>query len=387
MKLCPIMLRPMKYSLCCSVLAAAVLLCAPATKAADEDISAVYTGNSISIVISAAPGSLQDRYARTMGRYLIRHIPGGPSVQFENMQGGSGRKAAVWLYERAPRDGLIFAALMPEVIMAPLVGDGTEEKYDPLKLNYLGSAASAVFVCIARPDAPVTHFGQVKDQRLVIGAVDDGSATQDIAHALVNLAGARFRMVPRYRDEDQLLAALEHGEVHGACGYNWSGLRTRRPELIKEKKINILLQIALRPRPDLSARGVPIVWDFVDDARHRAALELLAGIQEIGRPFAAPPRVSRRRITALRVGFERTMKDIDFKADARKSDLDISPTYGDDMQRMIDKMYRTPKDVVEKARAARKASEATVNGTPRAAAATGAVSPAVLQDGGAAPNG
>jgi len=375
------MLCPTRYSLRCAALAVGIMLSASATQAANEDISAVYTGNSISLVISAAPGSLQDRYARTIGRYLIRHIPGSPSIQFENMEGSSGRKATAWLHERAPRDGLTFAALMPEVIMAPLVGDGSEEKYDPLKFNYLGSAASAVFVCIGRPDSPVTHFAQVKDQRLVIGAVHDGGATQDIAHALVNLVGARFRMVPRYEDEDQLLAALEHGEVHGACGYNWSGLRTRRPELIKEKKINILLQIALRPRPDLTLRGVPIVWDFVDDAGHRAALELLASIQEIGRPYAAPPRVVRPRVTALRVAFERTMKDIDFRADARKSDLDISPTYGDDMQRMIEKMYRTPKDIVEKARAARKAPDPKEDGTPQAA------SPTEPRDDALPPNG
>lgn len=385
MKQYPTMLCPRRFSLRCAALAATFPLSVSAPNAANDDISAVYTGNSISIIISAAPGSLQDRYARTIGRYLIRHIPGSPSIQFENMQGSSGRKATAWLHERAPRDGLTFAALMPEVIMAPLVGDGAEDKYDPLKFNYLGSAASAVFVCVARPDAPVTHFGQVKDQRLVIGAVYDGGATQDIAHALVNLTGARFRMVSRYEDEDQLLAALEHGEVHGACGYNWSGLRTRRPELIKEKKVRILLQIALRPRPDLSVRGGPIVWDFVDDAGHRAALELLAGIQEIGRPYAAPPKVVRRRVTALRVAFERTMKDIDFRADARKSDLDISPTYGDDMQRMIEKMYRTPKDIVDKARAARKASDLTETGGPQTV--TGSATGTAKRDDAVSPNG
>ena len=86
-------------------------------------------------------------------------------------------------------------------------------------------------------------------------------------------------------------------------------------------------------------------------------------------------------MTALRVAFERTMKDIDFKADARKSDLDISPTYGDDMQRMIEKMYRTPKDIVEKARAARKPGGATETG------ATQAASPTEPQEDASPPNG
>lgn len=349
------MTQPIKPLVVFVALALATLLGVRAACAANEDISSVYTGKSLGFVVGAEQGSLYDKYARAIGRYMVKHIPGNPTVVFRNMEGASGRKLAMWLAGTAERTGLTVAALLPNVIMEPLVGEDREDiGYDPLKFEYLGSAASPVYICITRPDAPATAFGLVKQRRLVMGAVADGGSTQDISNALRNLVGARFRMVPRYRDEEQLLKALEYGEVHGACGYDWSGLRTRQPELIKEKKVNILLQIALNPRPDLTGRGVPIVWDFITDEDARAALQLLAGAQEIGRPYAAPPRVPHRRVTALRVAFERTMKDLDFKADARKAELDISPTYGDDMQRMIEQMYRTPASVVDRARAARK---------------------------------
>jgi hypothetical protein len=49
----------------------------------------------------------------------------------------------------------------------------------------------------------------------------------------------------------------------------------------------------------------------------------------------------------------------EFKADARKARLNLSPTLGDDMERIIEKMYLTPKAIVEKARAARRAGGPT----------------------------
>ncbi len=322
--------------------------------AAQEDISSVFSGQSVAMVIGGEPGSLRDRYTRLIGRYLIKHIPGGPIIRYRNMPGAAGQNATLWMYNTAPRDGLTIGSLTPSVIAGPLLGDEEDNRFDPRKFNYLGSAASPVYVCLSRPDAPAASFSEVRSRRLVMGALREGGATQDISNALINLAGARFRIVPRYRDRSELLGALEHGEVHGACGFSWSTLRTRWPELLKEKKTVLFLQVALRPLRDLTRMNVPVVWDFIDSPSDRAALELLARTQQIGVPYAAPPRVLRRRVAALRVAFERTMKDLEFKAEARKSKLDLSPIYGDELERGILKIYETPAETVEKARRARR---------------------------------
>jgi len=334
--------------------AVAASILAASSASAQEDISTVYSGQSITVVVGAATGSLQDRYARVIGRYLIKHVPGSPTIRYRNMPGASGQKAALWLFSTATRDGLTFSSLTPDVIAGPLLGDEKDKKFDPLKFNFIGSAASPVYICLSRPDAPAASFSEVRSRRLVMGALKEGGATQDISYALINLAGARFRIVPHYRDRVELLGALEHGEVHGACGFSWSTLRTRWPELLKEKKTVLFLQVALKPRRDLTRLNVPIVWDFIDSTEDRTALELLARAQQVGIPYAAPPRVLRRRVAALRVAFERTMKDLEFKAETRKAKLDLSPIYGDDLQRVIEKIYQTPSETVAKARAARR---------------------------------
>ena len=348
-------LRPTRPYFKRAVLAASVGLCALATSATAEDISAAYSGKTVSFVVSGAPGSLLDKYARAIGRYMVKHIPGRPVIRFRNMEGGSGRKATLWLYNKAPRDGLTIAALTPSAVVGPLIGDDADKNYDPMTFEYLGSATSPIYVCISRLDAPATDFGLIRKRRLVMGSLQDGGPTQDISHALMNLAGARFRMVPRYRDRAELLGALENGEVHGACGFRWSNLWARWPNLIKDNKVHVFLQIGLAALPALTARKVPVLWDFISDPEHHAALELLARTQQLGHPYAAPPRVPRQRVTALRVAFERTMKDIEFRADTRKARLNFSPTLGDEMESIIEKMYLTPKGIIEKARAARRA--------------------------------
>jgi hypothetical protein len=53
------------------------------------------------------------------------------------------------------------------------------------------------------------------------------------------------------------------------------------------------------------------------------------------------------------VAFERTMRDVDFRSDAHKNQLNLSPTTGEAVQRLIQKVYKTPSDVVARAKAAR----------------------------------
>ena len=46
------------------------------------------------------------------------------------------------------------------------------------------------------------------------------------------------------------------------------------------------------------------------------------------------------------------MKDPDYKADADKLRIDISPLPGPAVQEIVIKLHATPRDIVEKARAA-----------------------------------
>ena len=275
-------------------------------QAASGGVSEFFAGRSIVFV---SPYD-DDKYSKSIARHMVKYVPGNPSIRLRHMPGGRSRKIAAWLSSEAPRDGLIVAALLPDAIMAPLI----------------------------------------------LGATRDGGMTRDMALALKNIIGARFTLVPGYKDVDQVIRALKHGEVQGLCGYGWSNFNAGRLDLIKNGQVNVLVQLALDPYEGLSSMKVPMIWEYVDDPEDKETLQLIATAQYLGRPFAAAPGVERKRLNALRVAFERTMRDVEFRADARRAGIEINPTTGDSVQKLVKKIFATPKPILNRARLARKAA-------------------------------
>jgi len=323
-------------------------------QAASGGVSEFFAGRSIVFV---SPYD-DDKYSKSIARHMVKYAPGNPSIRFRHMPGGRSRKIAAWLSSEAPRDGLIVAALLPDAIMAPLIGEGKsrEISYDPLQFLFLGSANSSTLVCLSDRAAPVQDFGEALRTPLILGATRDGGMTRDMALALKNIIGARFTLVPGYKDVDQVIRALKHGEVQGLCGYGWSNFNAGRLDLIKNGQVNVLVQLALDPHEGLSSMKVPMIWEYVDDPEVKETLQLIATAQYLGRPFAAAPGVERKRLNALRVAFERTMRDVEFRADARRAGIEINPTTGDSVQKLVKKIFATPKPILNRARLARKAA-------------------------------
>jgi len=65
-----------------------------------------YSGKTVRILVGSSAGGGFDTYARAIGRYLGRHIPGNPTVIVENVPGAGGVIAANQLYRVAKPDGL-----------------------------------------------------------------------------------------------------------------------------------------------------------------------------------------------------------------------------------------------------------------------------------------
>ena len=78
---------------------------------------------------------------------------------------------------------------------------------------------------------------------------------------------------------------------------------------------------------------------------------LLAG-QGLGRPYFTSPGVPEDRKVALRAAFDATMRDPDFLAEIAKAKLEVNPTSGAEIDRLLADIYATPKDVIEKAKQA-----------------------------------
>jgi tripartite-type tricarboxylate transporter receptor subunit TctC len=322
------------------------LLASPAL--AQSDAAAFYKGRSMDLIIGAAPGGGHDIYARSIARHMPKHIPGEPNIVPKNMPGAGSNKAAAFLYNVAPKDGSVFGAIFPGAVMDPLIGDKSKVQHDPNKFNYLGTANKEVRVCALWHTAPAKTFKDTFTTETILAASAEGGATADYAAVLDAVLGTKFKVVRGYPGTRDMTLAIERGEAHGLCGYAWTSLKTQNADWVRDKKINVILQTALEGDEELNQMGVPMVWDFVKNDDDRKVIELLLAQQVFGRPYVAPPGIPDDRLKVLRTAFTATMKDQGYIAEAKKLGLDTDFGTGEEVQALVQKVYATPKDIVQR---------------------------------------
>jgi tripartite-type tricarboxylate transporter receptor subunit TctC len=92
-----------------------------------------------------------------------------------------------------------------------------------------------------------------------------------------------------------------------------------------------------------------LIVDLVADPDDKKVIELLAFAEEMGRPFVMPPDTPKEMVAVIRRGFEATLKDPAFLAEAEKTMLEVDPISGEEMEQMLKRAYATPKALVQKA--------------------------------------
>src|SRR5262249_48920952 len=113
-----------------------------------------YKGKTVTVVVSSSPGGGYDTMARTIAKYLGRHLPGGPRVIVSNMPGAGGIVAMNYFYRSAPKDGTFIAAMQNNTPFEPLLGT-KEAIYDATKFNWLGSPSVEVGLVVVWRTVPV----------------------------------------------------------------------------------------------------------------------------------------------------------------------------------------------------------------------------------------
>ena len=320
-----------------------------------DAVADFYKGKTITLYIGYSAGGGYDTYARTIGRVIGRHIPGNPKVVAKNKPGAGSLKLANELYNSMPKDGTVIGTFGRGMVMEPLFGN-KKARFDPSKYTWLGSANNEVSVCIAWHESPIQTLDDFLTKPMIVGGTGPGSDTDVFPKVLNNVLGTKLILVTGYPGGNDINLATERGEVQGRCGYSWSSLKSRFPQWLTGKKVQILLQMSTAKHPDLP--DVPFVMDLAKTDRDRKILELVFARQAWGRPFAAPPGLPADRVKALQAAFMATMKDPDFLADAKKQKLEIAPISGEKIKQLIAALYASPKDLVE---AAKEAAEKTGN--------------------------
>ena len=309
-----------------------------------------YAGKKIDFVIGSDAGGGYDIYARTIAKHLPRFIPGGPTMIPRNMPGAGSGTAAANLFRLAPKDGTTIGAIFPGIIMSPMFEERAGIQFDPTKFNYLATADSGTRVCITGPRSKVKTILDARNQKVLMGASAAGGSTRDYAAFNKHGLGAQFEIINGYKGTTDIMLAMERGEVDGLCGLDWTSLKSQKPQWLRDKTVNILVQNGLQPEHELDALGVPMMWSHLLRESDRKPLELIVSQQVFGRPYVAPPGVPAEQVAILRKAFLGVLQDKGFLDDAKQVNLDIAPLPGEKVQETVSAIYAAPKEVVQRAR-------------------------------------
>src|SRR5712691_102432 len=301
----------------------------------------------MTIYVAGTAGGGIDLYARLLGRHIGRHIPGKPNVTVQVMPGAGGIRAAKFFAEQAPRDGTAIAAFANGPIIEPLIG-ARNPGYDMSKFTWIGAVTKDVGLCVSFATTPFKTIEDVKKQQMVVGGTGAGSETDTWPIVLNDVLGTKFKLVTGYLGSQETILAMERGETHGRCVFSYSALKVAKPDWLRDKKINVLVQTAAERSPDFP--GVPAVLDLVVKQEDRQLLELMVGPGAMARPFVAPPALPASKAALLRRAFDATMNDPEFRAEAAKIQADLAPSTGEDVQKLVGRIYATPAPVVERAK-------------------------------------
>ncbi len=327
-------------------LGAFVLATGPASA---QSVEQFYKNKQIKIIVSTGAGGGYDSNARTLGFHMGKHIPGKPTFFVQNMPGAGGLRASNNLYFKAPKDGTVLGVVHHAMTTASVYGlKGA--RFDSFKFNWIGSIAGEPNLVVAWHTSPVKTFDDLLKKPFVVGGTGAGSFFEIVPRVLNKFFGTKIKVISGYKGSSRIKQAMEQNEVEGISAWALSSVRNSHPGWLRDKKINLIVQLGTNKHPDLP--NVPLIMDYAKSKDEKSALSLIFASQQFLRTVLAPPGVPKARVKALRGAFMATMKDKAFRADMAKRRLPLAPLSGKQLTKKIEGISATPKNIVNMAKSA-----------------------------------
>jgi tripartite-type tricarboxylate transporter receptor subunit TctC len=262
------------------------------------------------------------------------------------MPGGGGRKAANFIFNSAPRDGLTLGNTGGGMVASAVLGE-TGVQYDLDNLIFLGSPYSSThYIFLTRREAGVRNLEKLKQTSgLRIGA-------QSVGHTIYNI-GRVFAWVGSLKEPNFVTGystperdvALMRGEIDAIATAD--DHLTRNIEWLKKQQIDLHLMIAVPKglkHPEFD--NLPDLEGFARSDKERKVIAMFRNLRLTGSPFFAPPETPKERIEILEEAVTRTFKDPAFPQYYKKLvGDDPSPLFPEENQRAIRELPRDAETV------------------------------------------
>jgi tripartite-type tricarboxylate transporter receptor subunit TctC len=247
-----------------------------------------------------------------------------------------------------PRDGTVIGLGAPTLALDEKLGS-QGVRFKTADLNWLGRVDSLINIVMMWKTSKVKTIADAQKIESTLSGTGAGSTVSIYPTVLNNVIGTRFKLVMGYRGSNEAMLAMERGEVEGHSTA-WSAVKVAKPDWLRDKTVNIIVQFALKRHPELP--DVPTAVELARNDDERQVLAAIMNASEVGTAFFTGPGVPPDRLAALRRAFDETVKDPDFLAEAEKIRLGVSPMAGDDLQKLVAQVSSLSPALLDKVRAA-----------------------------------
>jgi tripartite-type tricarboxylate transporter receptor subunit TctC len=318
--------------------------------AADPGLSQepFYKGKNITLIQGREPGGSGDMRARAVAPFLQKYIPGSPTILFEYMPGGGGRKAANHIAKVASPDGLTIAHMGGGFVANGILGaDGV--LYDVDKLIYLGNPNSEVqYVFVTHGKLGLNSLEKLRAYSgLRIAAQAVGHDQYTIGRLFVWLLELKNpKFVVGYSGAEVYLA-VENGEADARAATTESVLFSY-PQWVEKRQMDFhAIHKVPKGKNHPSFANLPELETFARSPKEVSLIALQRNMELGGTAYVAPPGTPAGRVAILREAMRKAFKDPEFLARFKK-ETGISPTpiTGEEQEKYVKEIPRD-RDTIE----------------------------------------
>ena len=305
----------------------------------------------VNVWVGFSPGGGYDASARVFAKYFGQHLPGNPDVIVRNKPGAGTAKLVGYMYKAVPATRLDIGFFHPAVMQMAVYGK-RKIRFRPTDFKYIGNMYTDVNSCGVWKGAgrSIKSFADLRaaDQPIIFGAASPNSTMSTYPLFLKNVLGANIKVIQGYRGTRKAMRAMQAGEIHGACGFFESSIRSSYADHWNRGDLGAVIQLDINRKSKMFAK-VTALSGLLETKEQRQMAQFVFGVDVLSRPILASPRTRPSDLVVLRRAFLNTMRAPDLQAEmVKRFGVNPNPMAGEAVQKFFADMQSTPRPIVEK---------------------------------------
>src|SRR5437867_9318057 len=310
-----------------------------------------FQGKTIRFVVGYPAGSTHDLWARLVGPYMTKLIPGNPNTIVQTMPGAGSVVAANYVYGIAKPDGLTIAVVNAALYFDQLLGR-KEVQFDWSKFAWIGSTTRSDSLLYMWANAPYKTIQDVRNTSTPpkCGSTGTGNTGYYLPKLLEETIGAKFNIVAGYQGGAEIELAVERGEVQ-CRAISIPVYFGREPFLTWQKKGLARILIQTGKKKDARLRDAPTLYELMDQYKTAGPLRRLADVMLSAGSFGlwpamTSPNTPDEYVKTLRAAFTKALNSPELLAEAKQKNMEVELITGEELATLSKEVVVQPPEII-----------------------------------------